>query len=155
APPARVRADFRRVGCRADLDTPNRRRRIGSPTRRRRRRARTRHRRLARNPWCSCRAAVPFRMAPFLAKNRTESKRSAGATERRNRKAAGAQRPTVPKPSRSTFIAAGAAFAVAPAAVRAQTLEKIRLSAVPTDDMTPVYWGLKSGVFRKAGVDLE
>jgi NitT/TauT family transport system substrate-binding protein len=57
--------------------------------------------------------------------------------------------------SRSRIIAAGAAFAAAPSAARAQALDKLRLSAVPTDDMTPVYWGLKSGVFRKAGIDLE
>ena len=34
-------------------------------------------------------------------------------------------------------------------------IEKLRMSAVPTDDMTPVYWGVKSGIHQKAGIDLD
>ena len=59
------------------------------------------------------------------------------------------------KPSRAHMLAATAAVALAPRAARAQTLEKLRMSAVPTDDMTPIYWGVKSGIYAKAGIDLE
>ena len=63
--------------------------------------------------------------------------------------------PLVHRLSRYRFFSAGVALAAAPVVVRAQALEKLRLSAVPTDDMTPVFWGLKTGVFRRAGIDLE
>jgi NitT/TauT family transport system substrate-binding protein len=57
--------------------------------------------------------------------------------------------------SRARVLAGGAALALAPTIVRAQTLEKLRMSAVPTDDMTPIYWAVKSGMYRKVGIDLE
>jgi NitT/TauT family transport system substrate-binding protein len=40
-------------------------------------------------------------------------------------------------------------------AVRAQTLEKIRLAGVQTDDLTPVYYAEKAGLYQKAGIDVE
>lgn len=43
----------------------------------------------------------------------------------------------------------------APALVRAQTPEKIRVVAVPTDDMTPIYYGIRNGEYRRAGLDVE
>jgi NitT/TauT family transport system substrate-binding protein len=57
--------------------------------------------------------------------------------------------------SRAAAIAGATAFAFAPALVRAQAGEKIRISAVPTDDMTPIYWAAKTGMYAKAGIDLE
>ena len=57
--------------------------------------------------------------------------------------------------SRAALLAGTAAAALAPRVVRAQALEKIRMSAVPTDDMTPIYWAVKTGIYQKAGIDLE
>lgn len=57
--------------------------------------------------------------------------------------------------TRAGFIAGGAMLALRPRTARAQTLEKLRMSAVPTDDMTPIYWAVSSGIYRKAGIDLE
>jgi NitT/TauT family transport system substrate-binding protein len=57
--------------------------------------------------------------------------------------------------SRSSAIIGATALAFAPALVHAQELEKIRFSAVPTDDMTPIYWAVKTGMYKKVGIDLE
>ena len=51
--------------------------------------------------------------------------------------------------------ATAAAFALAPRIVRAQALESIRVGGVPTDDLTPVYYAIKNGLYRKAGLDVE
>lgn len=56
--------------------------------------------------------------------------------------------------SRAALLAAAAAATLAPRVVRAQALEKLRMSGVPTDDLTPIYWGIKSGIYQKAGIDL-
>ncbi len=58
--------------------------------------------------------------------------------------------------SRSQMIA-GTASAVAlwPSIVRAQTLEKVRLAGVGTDDLTPVFYAIKNGLYQKAGLDVE
>jgi NitT/TauT family transport system substrate-binding protein len=40
-------------------------------------------------------------------------------------------------------------------AVRAQSLLTVRLAGVPTDDLTPVYYAIKEGLYRKAGLDLQ
>lgn len=57
-------------------------------------------------------------------------------------------------PTRSRILAgAGAALALWPTILRAQTLEKIRLAGVATDDWTPVYYAVKSGLYQKAGLD--
>jgi NitT/TauT family transport system substrate-binding protein len=37
----------------------------------------------------------------------------------------------------------------------AQTLEKVRFVGVPTEDLAPVFYALRNGTFRKAGIDLE
>jgi NitT/TauT family transport system substrate-binding protein len=58
--------------------------------------------------------------------------------------------------SRSSFIGSGAcALALGPRIVRAQTAETLRLAGVPTDDMTPVFYAIKTGMYEKAGVDLQ
>jgi NitT/TauT family transport system substrate-binding protein len=57
--------------------------------------------------------------------------------------------------SRGAFVAAGAAAVAAPQIVRAQTLEKVRFTGVPTDDLTPVFYALKNGLYQKAGLDVE
>ena len=57
--------------------------------------------------------------------------------------------------SRASAIAGATALVFAPALVHAQALEKIRFSGVPTDDMTPIYYGVKSGLYAKAGIDLQ
>ena len=60
---------------------------------------------------------------------------------------------------RSRFIA-GVAAGVATAALwpniaRAQTMDKIHLAGVATDDLTPVYYAIKNGLYQKAGIDVE
>jgi NitT/TauT family transport system substrate-binding protein len=58
--------------------------------------------------------------------------------------------------SRSRMLAAtGSAVALWPTVLRAQTLEKIRLAGVATDDLTPVYYAIKNGLYQKAGLDVE
>jgi ABC-type nitrate/sulfonate/bicarbonate transport system substrate-binding protein len=48
-----------------------------------------------------------------------------------------------------------AALACAPLPLRAQALPHIRVAGVATDDMTPIYWAVKSGMYQKAGLDVE
>ena len=57
--------------------------------------------------------------------------------------------------SRSRLIAGTAATLIVPRGVRAQTLEKIQFAGVPTDDMTPIYYAIKTGMYQKAGLDVE
>ena len=58
--------------------------------------------------------------------------------------------------SRSRVLAGtAAALTIAPRIVRAQTLEKIRLAGVATDDLSNVYYAIKSGLYQKAGLDVE
>lgn len=60
------------------------------------------------------------------------------------------------KTTRSRMLAgAAAALAVGPHIVRAQALEKIRVAGVPTDDMTPIFYAAKNGLYQKAGLDVE
>jgi NitT/TauT family transport system substrate-binding protein len=59
------------------------------------------------------------------------------------------------KLSRARALAATVGLAAVPHVVRAQTLEKIRFAGVPTDDMTPVLYGIKAGLYRRAGIDIE
>jgi NitT/TauT family transport system substrate-binding protein len=43
-----------------------------------------------------------------------------------------------------------------PRVVRADTaLEPLRLVAIPSDALTPLYYGIKTGIFKKAGIDLQ
>jgi len=58
--------------------------------------------------------------------------------------------------ARKTFLAAGAAAAVAaPRIAVAQTTEKIRICGVPTDDLTPIFWAIDNGIYKKNGLDIE
>jgi NitT/TauT family transport system substrate-binding protein len=58
--------------------------------------------------------------------------------------------------SRSQLLAgAGSALALWPNIARAQTLDKVRLAGVATDDLTPVYYAIKNGLYQKAGLDVE
>jgi NitT/TauT family transport system substrate-binding protein len=58
--------------------------------------------------------------------------------------------------SRARLIAgAGAAFALGPQLLFAQPLEKVRFGGVPTDDLTPLFYALKNGLYQKAGLDVE
>lgn len=60
------------------------------------------------------------------------------------------------KISRAHMLARTASAAVlAPSVVGAQTLEKIRFTGVVTDDMTPIFYAIKSGLYQKAGLDVE
>lgn len=49
----------------------------------------------------------------------------------------------------------GAALVALPHRAVAQTLEKIRVAAVPTDDMAPIYYAIADGTYRNAGLDVE
>ena len=58
--------------------------------------------------------------------------------------------------SRSRMLAAtGSALALWPTILRAQTLDKVRLAGVATDDLTPIYYAIKNGLYQKAGLDVE
>ncbi|MBV8491780.1 MAG: ABC transporter substrate-binding protein [Candidatus Eremiobacteraeota bacterium] len=59
------------------------------------------------------------------------------------------------KLARSRFLLAGAAGAGAPHVVLAQSSEKIRICGVPTDDLTPVFWAIDNGIYKKNGLDIE
>jgi NitT/TauT family transport system substrate-binding protein len=58
--------------------------------------------------------------------------------------------------SRRQVIAAGfSAAALWPHIARAQTADTIRLAGVATDDLTPVYYAIKAGLYKKAGLDVQ
>jgi NitT/TauT family transport system substrate-binding protein len=58
--------------------------------------------------------------------------------------------------SRSQMLAGSAAtVALWPSILRAQTLEKIRIAGVATDDFTPLFYAIKNGLYQKAGLDVE
>lgn len=42
-----------------------------------------------------------------------------------------------------------------PRIARAQTLEKIRSAGPLTEDITNIYWAIKTGLFQRAGIDLD
>lgn len=52
------------------------------------------------------------------------------------------------------LAATAAALVAVPRAARAQT-QALRLIGVPTDDMTPVFYAAKAGLYQKAGIDLQ
>jgi NitT/TauT family transport system substrate-binding protein len=61
-----------------------------------------------------------------------------------------------PMLSRAQVLAGSAAtVALWPHIARAQTLETVHLAGVPTDDLTPVYYAIDKGLYRKAGIDLQ
>jgi NitT/TauT family transport system substrate-binding protein len=62
--------------------------------------------------------------------------------------------------SRATFLwrtTAAAGTALLPSRVRAQTraLTTVNLGATPSDDMTPILYGQRAGIFRKYGLELQ
>ena len=58
--------------------------------------------------------------------------------------------------SRSRMLAiTAAAPALSPRCARAQTLEKIRVAGVASDDLTNVFYAVKSGAYQKVGLDVE
>ena len=57
--------------------------------------------------------------------------------------------------TRAQALAGAAALVAAPRFAGAQGLEKIRLAGVPTDDLTSVYYAIKTGMYAKAGLDVE
>ncbi len=59
------------------------------------------------------------------------------------------------KMKRSQLLCASAALAVAPGIVRAQGLEKLQVTGVVTDDMTPIFWAIQKGLYKNAGLDVE
>jgi NitT/TauT family transport system substrate-binding protein len=59
------------------------------------------------------------------------------------------------KRSRATFLAATAAIVASTRTTVAQTLQTVQLGATPSDDMTPIVYGRKVGLFAKAGLDVQ
>ena len=51
--------------------------------------------------------------------------------------------------------AAGLAAGITPTSVRAQAADKIRVAGVPTEDATNMYYAVKTGIFQRAGIDVE
>jgi NitT/TauT family transport system substrate-binding protein len=47
------------------------------------------------------------------------------------------------------------AVALWPHIARAQAAETVRLAGVPTDDLTPIYYAIDKGLYKKAGIDLQ
>jgi NitT/TauT family transport system substrate-binding protein len=59
-------------------------------------------------------------------------------------------------PSRRRLLTGLAATAaIGPRAARAQTLTPLVLAGVPEDSITPVLYGMQSGIFRKYGLDVR
>jgi NitT/TauT family transport system substrate-binding protein len=56
---------------------------------------------------------------------------------------------------RRAVVVAAAALALVPARGRVQTLPHIRVASSPNDDVVAVVWGIESGAFRRAGLDVE
>jgi len=62
----------------------------------------------------------------------------------------------MPSLSRARLLASSAAaLAVAPQVVLAQTTPTLHLAGVPTDDVTPVLYAIKNGLYQKAGIGLQ
>jgi NitT/TauT family transport system substrate-binding protein len=57
--------------------------------------------------------------------------------------------------NRRTALALGSAFLAAPAAAGAQSATQMILGAVPEESVTPALWAEQSGMFRKAGLDVD
>ena len=57
--------------------------------------------------------------------------------------------------NRQTALALGSAFLAAPSAAFAQSAAQMILAAVPEESVTPALWALQSGMFRKAGLDVD
>jgi len=58
--------------------------------------------------------------------------------------------------SRAQLLAATAAgLAVAPRIARSQTPPTIRVAGVPTDDLTPIFYAIETGMYAKAGLNVS
>jgi NitT/TauT family transport system substrate-binding protein len=57
--------------------------------------------------------------------------------------------------NRQTALALGSAFLAAPAALSAQSLPHLTVGAVAEESVTPAVWAEQSGMFRKAGLDVD
>ena len=54
------------------------------------------------------------------------------------------------------LAALGLAYPAVPVPARAQSgLDTIKLIAIPSDALTPIYYGIKMGAFKKAGIDVQ
>jgi NitT/TauT family transport system substrate-binding protein len=58
------------------------------------------------------------------------------------------------KPSRTTFLTTGLAFAAFPARARAQSLTTLRVAGSPDEDIVGSLYGVQSGIFKKYGLDV-
>jgi NitT/TauT family transport system substrate-binding protein len=56
---------------------------------------------------------------------------------------------------RGAFLAAGAAVSIFPARVRAAGLTKVRVGATVTQDVLGLLWAVDSGIFQRAGLDVD
>jgi NitT/TauT family transport system substrate-binding protein len=56
---------------------------------------------------------------------------------------------------RSAFLVAGSAFIVAPKALTAQTLTKLRVGGSSVSDIVGALYGAQSGIFQKYGLDVD
>jgi NitT/TauT family transport system substrate-binding protein len=57
--------------------------------------------------------------------------------------------------NRRTALALGSAFLSAPGVVAAQGLTQMTLGGVPEESVTPALWAAQSGMFRKAGLNVD
>jgi NitT/TauT family transport system substrate-binding protein len=57
--------------------------------------------------------------------------------------------------NRRTALALGSAFLAAPTALGAQTNGVMALGAVPEESVTPALWAQQSGIFKRAGLDVD
>jgi ABC-type nitrate/sulfonate/bicarbonate transport system substrate-binding protein len=57
--------------------------------------------------------------------------------------------------NRRTLLASTAAVTALPTVVRAQSLSRLVLGAVPEESVTPALRALESGMFRQAGLDVD
>jgi NitT/TauT family transport system substrate-binding protein len=57
--------------------------------------------------------------------------------------------------NRQAALALGSAFLAAPSVLSAQTPVQMTLGAVPEESVTPALWAAQSGMFRKAGLDVD
>lgn len=56
---------------------------------------------------------------------------------------------------RSAFVVSAVGLAAAPALVRGQSPVKIHVASAPDEDVIGALWGVESGAFKKAGLDVE
>lgn len=60
----------------------------------------------------------------------------------------------MPRLSRAALLACGSALVLTPRLAGSQTLEQIRICGVPTDDFTHVFYAIRNGLYRRAGLDV-